>query len=54
MIMILFIILFTLILYLSIHIHITCIIHDLGLLRVTQKIQVMGSLQSDKWFTINS
>ena len=30
--------------YLSIHAHITCIVYDLGVLGVAQKIHVMGSL----------
>ena len=40
--------------YLSIHVHITCIINDLGALGVVQIMQVMGSLQDDKLFTVNS
>ena len=34
-------ILYTLISYLSKHTHITCIIHDLGILGVTQRIQII-------------
>ena len=33
---------------LSIHAYITCIVNDLGTLRVTQKIQIMSFLQDDK------
>ena len=55
MIMISLTILFTLIgYYLSIHAPITCIIYDLTVLGLVQKIQVMGSLQDDKLFTVNS
>ena len=43
-----FIITYALIGYLSIHTHITCIVHDLGTLGVAQKIQAIGSLQSDE------
>ena len=31
-----------------------CIIHDLGALRVAQKIQVIGFLQVDDLFTVGS
>lgn len=34
--------------YLSIHTPITCIVRDLGALRVAQDIQVMSFLQDDK------
>lgn len=44
----LYIILYALIDYLRIHVHITCNVHDLGALEVTQKIQVMSFLQDDK------
>ena len=50
----LFIILFTLNGYLSIHVHITCIVHDFGALRVAQKIQVMSSFQSDELSIVGS
>ena len=43
-----FIISFALIGYLSIHAHITCIVHNLGALGVAQKIEVLSSLQSDE------
>ena len=33
---------------------ISCIIHDLGALRVAQKIQVIGFLQVDDLFTVGS
>ena len=39
-----FIILFSIIGYLNIHTHITCIVHDLSVLKVVQKIQVMNFL----------
>ena len=45
---------FELICYLSIYTLITCFVHDLDALRVTWKIQVIGSLQYDKEFTISS
>ena len=32
--------------------HITYIVHDLGALGVVQKIQVIGSLQSDELFIV--
>ena len=38
----------------SILVCISCIVRDLNALRVTQKIQVMGSLQEDDLFTTNS
>ena len=50
----LYIILYALIDYLSIHVHITCTIYDLCALGVTQKIQVMSSLQDNKLFTTDS
>ena len=34
--------------------NISCIVHDLGVLRVIQKIQVMDSLQVHNLFTTNS
>ena len=49
-----FIILFALIVYLSIHAHITCIVYNLEALWVGLRIQVIGPLQSDKLFTVNS
>ena len=48
MVFILFIISYALISYISIHVYITCIVHDFGALGVIQKIQVMISLQNDK------
>ena len=39
-----FSILYALIGYMSIHAHITCIVHNLGALEVAQKFQVMSSL----------
>lgn len=50
----LYIILYALIDYLRIHVHITFNVHDLGALEVTQKIQVMSFLQDDKLFTVDS
>ena len=44
-----FIIPFSLIDYLSIHAHITCIVYDLGALIVALKILITGFLQSDEF-----
>ena len=44
-----FIIPFSLIDYLSIHAHITCIVYDLGALIVALKIPITGFLQSDEF-----
>ena len=43
-----FIILYALINYMAIHSYITCIGHDLGVLGVAWKIQLMSSLQSNE------
>ena len=45
---------YALISYISIHAHITCIIHDLGAFRIAWKTQFMGSLQDNKLFTVDS
>ena len=39
---------------LNIKVYITCTVHDLGALGVTQNIQVMGYLQVDYSFTTSS
>ena len=39
---------------LSIQTHITCIVHDFDVLGIIQKIQVIGSLQDDKFFIVSS
>ena len=44
----------TLIGHLSIHTYITCIVNDLGTLKIAQRIQIMGSLQDDKLFIVGS